>query len=103
MPLVSLVQHAGARVLGQVIVALKRDERSAIPGLLAGRDLTGRVVTLDALSASQLGAGGLGSDSDEGRRNTPGYSSGSGRRITVIPSQRNRSRTSATVGARPSC
>jgi hypothetical protein len=68
--LVSLVQHADARVLGQVIVALKRDERSAVPGLMAGRDLTGRVVMLDALSASQLGAGGLGSGPDEGWRIT---------------------------------
>lgn len=47
--LVSLVQHDDARVLGQVAVALKRDERSAVPALLAGRDLTGKVVTLDAL------------------------------------------------------
>jgi predicted transposase YbfD/YdcC len=47
--LVSLVQHADARVLGQVAVALKRDERSAVPELLAGRDLSGKVVTLDAL------------------------------------------------------
>jgi predicted transposase YbfD/YdcC len=47
--LVALVQHTDARVLGQVAVALKRDERSAVPGLLAGRDLTGKVVTLDAL------------------------------------------------------
>lgn len=47
--LVALVQHADARVLGQVAVALKRDERSAVPTLLAGRDLTGKVVTLDAL------------------------------------------------------
>ena len=47
--LVSLVQHADARVLGQVAVALKRDERSAVPELLAGRDLTDKVVTVDAL------------------------------------------------------
>jgi predicted transposase YbfD/YdcC len=47
--LVALVQHADARVLGQVAVALKRDERSAVPVLLAGRDLTGKVVTLSAL------------------------------------------------------
>jgi len=47
--LVSLVQPADARVLGQVAVALKRDERSAVPALLAGRDLTDKVVTLDAL------------------------------------------------------
>ena len=33
--LVSLVQHADARVLNQVAVALKRDKRSAVPVLLA--------------------------------------------------------------------
>jgi hypothetical protein len=47
--LVSLVEHADARVLAQVAVALKRDERSAVPVLLAGRDLAGKVVTSDAL------------------------------------------------------
>jgi predicted transposase YbfD/YdcC len=47
--LVSLVRHRDARVLGQVQVATKRDERSAVPELLEGRDLSGRVVTLDAL------------------------------------------------------
>jgi predicted transposase YbfD/YdcC len=47
--LVSLVRHADARVLNQVAVAHKRDERSAIPTLLAGRDLSGTVITLDAL------------------------------------------------------
>jgi predicted transposase YbfD/YdcC len=47
--LVSLVQHDDARVLGQVEVAQKRDERSAVPSLLEGRNLTGKVITLDAL------------------------------------------------------
>lgn len=47
--LVSLVGHADARVLAQVAVALKRDARRAVPALLAGRDLTGKVVTSDAL------------------------------------------------------
>jgi predicted transposase YbfD/YdcC len=47
--LVSLVQHDDARVLGQVEVAHKRDERSAVPSLLTGRDLSGKVITLDAL------------------------------------------------------
>jgi len=47
--LVSLVQHHDATVLGQVEVAQKRDERSAVPSLLAGRNLTGKVITLDAL------------------------------------------------------
>jgi predicted transposase YbfD/YdcC len=36
-------------VLNQVAVAQKRDERSAVPTLLAGRDLSGTVITLDAL------------------------------------------------------
>jgi predicted transposase YbfD/YdcC len=47
--LVSLIQHGDARVLGQVEVAHKRDERSAVPELLKGRDLTGTVLTADAL------------------------------------------------------
>ena len=47
--LVSLVQHSDASVLAQVEVALKRDERSAVPELLKGRDLTGKVLTQDAL------------------------------------------------------
>jgi len=47
--LVSLVRHADARVLNQVAVAHKCDERSAVPSLLMGRDLTDYVVTLDAL------------------------------------------------------
>ncbi len=40
---------ATRRVLGQVEVAHKRDERSAVPALLKGRDLRGKVLTLDAL------------------------------------------------------
>jgi predicted transposase YbfD/YdcC len=47
--LVALVHQADARVLGQVAVAHKRDERSAVPVLLAQRDLSGQVVTFDAL------------------------------------------------------
>jgi predicted transposase YbfD/YdcC len=47
--LVSLVQHGDASVLAQVEVERKRDERSAVPALLADRDLSGKVVTLDAL------------------------------------------------------
>jgi len=47
--LVSLVQHTSASVLAQEQVARKRDERSAVPGLLAGRDLHAKVITLDAL------------------------------------------------------
>jgi len=47
--LVALIQHSDARVLGQVEVAHKRDERSAVPELLKGRDLAGTVLTSDAL------------------------------------------------------
>ena len=47
--LVSLVEHTSATVLAQEQVARKRDERSAVPALLAGRDLRGKVITLDAL------------------------------------------------------
>jgi len=47
--LVSLVEHSSATVLAQQQVAHKRDERSAVPVLLAGRDLRGKVITLDAL------------------------------------------------------
>jgi predicted transposase YbfD/YdcC len=47
--LVSLVEHGSARVLGQVAVERKRDERSAVPKLLEGRDLTNTLITLDAL------------------------------------------------------
>lgn len=47
--LVSLVEHRSATVLAQEQVAHKRDERSAVPVLLAERDLQGTVITLDAL------------------------------------------------------
>lgn len=47
--LVSLVEHTSATVLAQEQVARKRDERSAVPALLAKRDLRGIVITLDAL------------------------------------------------------
>ncbi len=47
--LVSLVRHDDGRVLRQVAVAAKSNEITAVPPLLAGRDLTGTVVTMDAL------------------------------------------------------
>jgi predicted transposase YbfD/YdcC len=47
--LVSLVEHASATVLAQEQVARKRDERSAVSGLLTGRDLRNIVISLDAL------------------------------------------------------
>jgi predicted transposase YbfD/YdcC len=51
--LVSLVRHADARVLGQVAVADKSNELTAVPRLLAGRDLTGTVTTMDAQLAQR--------------------------------------------------
>jgi predicted transposase YbfD/YdcC len=47
--LVSLVAHGSATVLAQEQVAHTRDARSAVPALLAGRDLRRTVITLDAL------------------------------------------------------
>jgi predicted transposase YbfD/YdcC len=47
--LVSLVRHGDGCVLGQVAVDAKSNEITAVPRLLAGRDLTGAVVTMDAL------------------------------------------------------
>ena len=46
--LVSLVTHAEARVVAQTAVAHKRHESQAVPPLLAGRDLQGMVITMDA-------------------------------------------------------
>ncbi len=47
--LVSLVRHESAYVLGQAAVDAKTNEITAVPTLLAGRDLTGTVTTMDAL------------------------------------------------------
>jgi len=47
--LVSLVQHASGLVLAETAVAEKSNEITAVPRLLAGRDLAGTVTTLDAL------------------------------------------------------
>ena len=47
--LVSVVRHADGYVLQQVAVGAKTNESTAVPGLLAGRDLRGCVVTMDAL------------------------------------------------------
>lgn len=46
--LVSLVCHHSGRVLAQTAVAHKRHESSAVPALLAGRDLAGSLLTMDA-------------------------------------------------------
>ena len=47
--LVSLVRHQSAYVLGQAVVDEKTNEITAVPALLAGRDLRGTVTTMDAL------------------------------------------------------
>jgi predicted transposase YbfD/YdcC len=47
--LVGLVRHDDGRVLGQEAVADKSNEITAAPRLLAGRDLSGTVTTVDAL------------------------------------------------------
>jgi predicted transposase YbfD/YdcC len=47
--LVSLVEHGSGIVLGQTAVDHKSNEITAAPRLLAGRDLTGTVTTVDAL------------------------------------------------------
>jgi predicted transposase YbfD/YdcC len=51
--LLGLVRHADGVVLGQAAVADKDNEIAAAPGLLAGRDLTGTVTTMDALLAQR--------------------------------------------------
>ena len=52
LELVSLVEHASGRVRAQVAVGAHEHESRAVPRLLAGRDLSGVVVTLDAGLAS---------------------------------------------------
>jgi predicted transposase YbfD/YdcC len=47
--LVSLVRHHSAYVLGQARVDAKTNEITAVPALLAGRDLRRTVTTMDAL------------------------------------------------------
>jgi len=47
--LVSLVRHESAYVLGQAAVDRKTNEITAVPALLAGRNLTDTVTTMDAL------------------------------------------------------
>jgi predicted transposase YbfD/YdcC len=51
--LVSLVRHADGYVLRQAAVGAKTNEITAVPALLAGRDLAGSVVTMDALLAQR--------------------------------------------------
>jgi predicted transposase YbfD/YdcC len=47
--LVSLVQHGSGIVLDQIAVDQKSNEITAVPQLLAGRELRGTVTTMDAL------------------------------------------------------
>lgn len=51
--LVSLVQHGSGLTLAQTAVAQKRNELTASHTLLDGRDLTGMVITMDALLAQR--------------------------------------------------
>lgn len=51
--LVSLVRHESAAVLAQRTVDCKTNEITVAPELLAGRDLTGTVTTMDALLTQQ--------------------------------------------------
>jgi predicted transposase YbfD/YdcC len=51
--LVSLVRHEHAYVLGQAAVDRKTNEITVVPGLLAERNLTGTVTTMDALLTQQ--------------------------------------------------
>jgi predicted transposase YbfD/YdcC len=55
--LVGLVRHADAAILGQVRVAAKGHESTAVPQLLAGRALAGTVTTMDALLTQRALAG----------------------------------------------
>ncbi len=55
--LVSLVRHADAAILGQLRVAAKSNEITAVPALLADRDLAGTVTTMDALLTQRALAG----------------------------------------------
>ena len=47
--LVSLVRHGSGVVLAETAVAEKSNEITAVPRLLAGRDLSGTVTTMDAM------------------------------------------------------
>jgi predicted transposase YbfD/YdcC len=53
LTLVSLVRHESAAVLDQQAVDQKTNEITVVPELLAGRDLTGTVTTMDALLAQR--------------------------------------------------
>lgn len=52
--LVSLVVHGSGIVLAQTEVNEKSNEITAVPQLLAGRDLHGTVITMDALLTQQM-------------------------------------------------
>ncbi len=49
LSLVNLVQHGSGTLLGQTDVAEKSNEITAVPALLAGRDLSNTITTADAL------------------------------------------------------
>ena len=53
LTLVSLVRHESATLLAQLCVARKTNEITVVPDLLDGRNLTGTVTTMDALSTQR--------------------------------------------------
>jgi len=54
--LVSLVRHGSGVVLAETAVAEKSNEITAVPRLLAGRDLSGTVTTMDAMHTQKTTA-----------------------------------------------
>jgi len=54
--LVSLVRHGSGMVLAETAVAEKSNEITAVPRLLAGRDLSGTVTTMDAMHTQRATA-----------------------------------------------
>lgn len=54
--LVSLVRHESGVVLAETAVAEKSNEITAVPRLLAGRDLSGTVTTMDAMHTQRATA-----------------------------------------------
>lgn len=53
MHLVSLGEHGSGKTLAQTVVGKKENEIRAVPQLLAGRDLSGTVTTMDAILAQR--------------------------------------------------
>jgi len=54
--LVSVVQHASGLMVAETAATEKSNEITAVPRLLAGRDLSGTVTTMDAMHAQKTTA-----------------------------------------------